>query len=129
MLVYVSYAVRTKILTHLIRLPGVDILVYDGRDGSISAKRAHGAAAAPVAVDVLDQDILGRRLYSDALVFVRHHDIVYPAISAGDIDAVETTPITPTDRHVVGFTVRTIVNDEVEHGRVNEDHVVNREVG
>jgi len=114
---------------HLVRFPSVDVLVYNGRDGSISAKRAHGAATAPVAVDILDQDILGRRLYGYALVFVSHHDIVYPAVGTGDVDTVETTPVASADRHVVGFAVRAVVDYEVEHGRVDKNYVVDPKVG
>lgn len=114
---------------HLVRFPGVDVLVYYGGDGGVSAERAHGAAAAPVAVDVLNQDIFGRRLYSDALIFVGHHDIVYPAIRTSDINTVETTPVTSADRHIVGFAVCAIVDYEVEHGCVDKDYVVDSKVG
>jgi len=114
---------------HLVRFPGVDVLVYNGGDGGVSTERAHGAAATPVTVDVLDQDIFGRRLYGDALVFVSHHDIMYPAVGTGDINTVETTPVASADRHIVGFAVCAIVDYEVEHGCVNKNDVVDSKVG
>jgi hypothetical protein len=49
----------------LVRGPGVDITVDDIGDIDVGREGAHGAATAPVAVDVLDEDVLGGTLYRD----------------------------------------------------------------
>ena len=51
-----------------------------------------------------------------------------PNVCADDINAIETTPIATTDGHIVGFTIRNSVQDEVKHGCVDEDDVMYREV-
>jgi hypothetical protein len=50
---------------HLVRGPGVDITVNDVGDIDVGREGAHGAATAPVAVDVLDEDVLGGTLCRD----------------------------------------------------------------
>lgn len=47
---------------HLVGGPGVDVAVGDVADVNVGGERAHGAATAPVAVDVLNQDALGGTL-------------------------------------------------------------------
>lgn len=54
--------------------------------------------------------------------------IVNPDVGTGNIDAVKTAPVSTADRHVVRFTVGAGVDDEVEHGCVNEDDVVDGEI-
>lgn len=61
---------------HLIRAPGVDVLVCNLADIDIGTQRAHCAASRPIAVDVLNEDIGGWRLDCDALVLVGDHDVV-----------------------------------------------------
>jgi hypothetical protein len=48
---------------HLVRGPGVDVTVEDVGDVDAGAQGAHGAATAPVAVDVFDKNVLGGALY------------------------------------------------------------------
>ena len=43
---------------HLVRLPGVDIAVGDFRDGGVCTERANGAASTPVAIYVLDEEVV-----------------------------------------------------------------------
>lgn len=50
---------------HLVRGPGVDVTVKDVGDVDVGRQGAHGAATTPVAVDILDEDVLGRTLYKD----------------------------------------------------------------
>jgi hypothetical protein len=47
---------------HLVGLPGVDVAVGDVTDVDVGAQGSHGTAATPVAVDVLDENVLGRTL-------------------------------------------------------------------
>lgn len=47
---------------HLVRVPGVDVAVGDIADIDIGSKGAHGTATTPVAVDVLNQNVLGGTL-------------------------------------------------------------------
>jgi hypothetical protein len=49
---------------HLVGRPGVDITVENVADVGVCPERADGTAAAPVAVDVLDQDIVRWALLS-----------------------------------------------------------------
>ena len=61
---------------HLVRLPGVYVLVQDFGDGGIDAEGAHATAARDVAVDVFDEEVGGGRFDGDALVFVGHGDLL-----------------------------------------------------
>ena len=60
---------------HLVRFPGVDVLVLDLGDGGVGAQRAHAAPTRPVAVDVFDEEVGGRRFDGDTFVFVGDHDL------------------------------------------------------
>lgn len=51
-----------------------------------------------------------------------------PDVVANHVDAIEAAPVTATDSHVVGLAVGDGVHDEMEHGSVDEDDVVDREV-
>lgn len=55
--------------------------------------------------------------------------IVDPDVFAPDVDSVQPTLVTSTNRHIVHFAVGTGVHGEVEQGRVHQRDVVNREVG
>lgn len=70
--------------------------------------------ARPVAVDALDQDVVGRVLDGDALVSVRDFDVVHPDIGSRYVDAVEATLVAATDDSVVQLAVGTLVEREVE---------------
>lgn len=43
---------------HVVRVPGIDVPVRDITDIGILSKRAHTASTAPVAVDILNQNVL-----------------------------------------------------------------------
>ena len=47
---------------HLVGGPGVDVAVGDVGNVDSSRQRAHGTATTPIAVDALDQNVLGRTL-------------------------------------------------------------------
>lgn len=47
---------------HVVGVPGIDVPVSDITDIGILSKRAHTASTAPVAVDILNQDVLRRTL-------------------------------------------------------------------
>lgn len=53
---------------------------------------------------------------------------MYPDVCADDVDAVQAAPVAAADDHVVRLAVGHGVHDEVEHGRVDEEDVVHREV-
>lgn len=114
---------------HLVGLVGVDVTVLDVRDIRVLSQRAESTAARPVAVDVLDQDVVGGRLDGNALVLVGDHDIVDPDVVTPDVNAVETTVVTAADGQVVELAVLAGVKGEVEGGRVSQSQVVDGEVG
>jgi len=49
---------------HVVRLPSVDVGVGDLRDGGVNAKGTNGRAAGPVTIDILDEEVIARVLYS-----------------------------------------------------------------
>lgn len=53
---------------HLVRADSVDVAVSDVSDIDVLSERSHSAATRPVAVDVLDEDILRRRLDRNAFI-------------------------------------------------------------
>lgn len=113
---------------HLVTRPRIDVPVGNIRHRSASAKRSHAASTRPVAINIFHQNVLGRRFYSDAFVFVGYHDIVDPDVVAPDIDPVETALVSAADGHVVDFAVCAGVDGEVEGGGVDEGDVVDGEV-
>jgi hypothetical protein len=54
--------------------------------------------------------------------------VVNPDVVTKDIYTVETAPIGTTNSHVVGLTVVALVHNEVEHGCINKNDVVDGEV-
>ena len=114
---------------HLVRLPRVDAVVLDVGYGYAIGERAHCGAAGPVAVDVLDEHVRRRVFDSYAFVLVCHFHIVDKNIAARDIDAVQATLIATSDDQIVNFSVRGIVEDQVEGGRVNKSEIVYSEIG
>jgi hypothetical protein len=62
---------RVGILYHLVGVHGVDVAVDDVGDVGILSKRSHCAATGPVAVHILDQDVLCWGLDRDTLVLDR----------------------------------------------------------
>jgi len=86
---------------HVVAGPGVDIAVYYVGNGSIGPKTAEGASTGPVAVDVFNQNVLGRRLDSHAFIFVGDHDIVDVDVGRPDINTIETAFIATTNGQVV----------------------------
>ena len=52
-----------------------------------------------------------------------------PDIRTPDIYTIETAPVTTPDSHVVCLAVCDRSHDQVEHGSVDKDDVVDREVG
>ena len=82
-----------------------------------------------ITIRVLDQDILRRRLDTDALISIGDFEIMQVAfVGTGQIDAIAAADIRASDREIVGFEVRDTVEDEVESGRVNENEIMNRQV-
>lgn len=53
---------------YLIACPCVDIFVRDVRDVSVDSKRSHRTSTRPIAVNVLDQDVLCWRFDCYALI-------------------------------------------------------------
>lgn len=95
---------------------------------NISSQRAHRATTAPVAVDLLDQEMVRGVLDRHTFVLVGDLDVVDPDVGAPDIDPVEATLVTPVDNHVVDLAVGASVYGEVKLRGVDEDDVVNGEV-
>jgi len=114
---------------HLVARPCVDVSVRNIRDSSASSKTAHTTTTTPVTINIFHQNVLRRRLDSNAFVLVSHHDIVDPNIVTPDIDAVETALVAAADGHVVDFAICAGVDGEVEGGGVDEGDVVDGEVG
>ena len=54
--------------------------------------------------------------------------VVNPNICPAHIHAIETALVTTANRHVVRLAVGTVKHNEMEHGRINEFDIVNREV-
>lgn len=147
---YIFYVTATTIGLyhhHLVRLPGVNVSVMDLRNSRVGTKRSHSTSATPVAVDVLNEDILRRAFNSDALVFVGNHDllliskaldgsrsvgcsdIVNPDIVTPNINAVQASPVTTSDGHVIYFTIGAGVHRKMKSRCVNKNDVMNGEVG
>lgn len=80
----------------------------------VQAETAHGAAAGPVAVDVLDEHVVCRVLDRDALVPVGHLDVVDPDVGARHVDAVEPALVAATDDCIVQLAVGAAVEGEVK---------------
>lgn len=78
------------------------------------AERSHGATTGPVAVDLLNENVIGRALDSNTLVLVGDLDIVNPDVGAPNIDSVQTTLVSTADDHVVQFTIGASVERQVE---------------
>ena len=51
-----------------------------------------------------------------------------PDVGTNNIHTIKTTPISTTDSHVVCFAIGDRVHNEVEHGGVDEDDVVDGKV-
>ena len=51
-----------------------------------------------------------------------------PNIRTPDIHAVETAPVTASNGHVICLPVGDSRHDEVEHGRINKDDIMHREI-
>lgn len=86
---------------HLVGVGGVDVAVDDLGDGDVGTEGAEGGTAGPVAVDVLDEDVLAGGLDGDALVLVGNHDVVDVDVVGEDVHAVETAGVASTDGQVV----------------------------
>jgi hypothetical protein len=54
--------------------------------------------------------------------------VMNPDIVTCHINTVETSPITTSDSHVVGFAICASADDEVEHGSIDEDEIMHGEV-
>lgn len=94
---------------HLVAIDSVDLVIRDVRDVNVQSETTHGAAARPVAVDLLNENILRCVLDCDAFVPVGHLDVVDPYVAATDVDSVQTAFVAATDNHVVCFAVGTSV--------------------
>lgn len=58
----------------------IEPVILDVLDACVETQRADGRAAAEVAVDALDQEVLGRRLDSNALITIADLDIMDPDV-------------------------------------------------
>lgn len=82
-----------------------------------------------IAVGIVDQNVLRRCLDADALIAIRHFEVVEMAIVRTDqVNAIGAANIWSADGDVVGFEIRNTIEDQMEGRRVDQNKVVDREI-
>lgn len=51
-----------------------------------------------------------------------------PNIRPPNIHTVKTAPIPSPNRHIIGLAIRAICHDKVEHRRIHQNQIMNREI-
>lgn len=64
----------------------------------------HSLTSRPVAVDVLDEDVVGWGLDGDTFIFVCDFNVMDVDVLGPDIDAVKTSVVTTANDHVVDLS-------------------------
>jgi hypothetical protein len=102
-----------------------------GGDTSAGPKRAHGTAAAPVAVDVFDEHVacwtlicssqslrrdveIAAYLDSHTLILVADFHIMYMDVRAPNVDPIKSTFIASSNNHVVKLTIGACIQHKME---------------
>lgn len=99
---------------HLVGVVGVDVAVLNIVDCNTGAERSHGTSTRPVAVHLLNQNVVCGTLDGDTLVLVGDLDIVNPDVCAPDIDTIQPTLVGTANDHVVQLTVCAGIKGQVE---------------
>lgn len=84
---------------------------------SAGAQRSHGAASGPVAVDLLNQDVVRGTLHGNTLVLVADLNIVDPDVGAPDINTIQASLVAAVDDQVVQLTILAGIEREMEERR------------
>lgn len=81
---------------------------------SIRSQRSHSTPTTPVAINILDQNVVGGTLHSHTFILVGDFHVVDMDVASPDIDAIKSPSVTATNDHIVDLAVTRVVHDKME---------------
>lgn len=114
---------------HLVAIDTIHLVVDNITDVCPRAQAPNGTATEPVAVDLFDEHVVGGVLDGDAFIPVGDFYVVNPHVGTGDVDPIQSAFGATSDEGIVDFSICAGGKEKVELWRVNEEDVVNGEVG